>query len=241
MTSEKRTYWIPLESNPEMMTRILHGMGVDKSWVFGDCFGFDKDLLAMVPQPCQAVLLLYPSLQGDARQKQREEEEERLKAHPVKLHKDVFYMRQLVGNACGTVAIVHSILNGLSDDGLSLDKDSFLLKYLERVKDKSWEERGILLGEDQALEQISSQAARTGQTAAPDAEDKTSFHFICFSSVGGELYELDGVRLQPINHGACPKSELLSKAMSIIKKNWVDKNPNELRFSVITLGPKPQW
>lgn len=45
-------------------------------------------------------------------EKHRSEEDAKLQANPpVDLPADLFYMKQIIHNACGTIALVHSIAN----------------------------------------------------------------------------------------------------------------------------------
>ena len=68
--------WLPLESNPEVIASFAHTLGLPADVGFHDIFGFDPDLLAMVPQPVHAVLLLFPITDASerARAEMREEQ-----------------------------------------------------------------------------------------------------------------------------------------------------------------------
>jgi ubiquitin carboxyl-terminal hydrolase L3 len=64
--------WLPLESNPEVMSAFAHTLGLPSDVGFHDIFGFDPDLLAMVPTPCHAVLLLFPITDASEKAKDTE-------------------------------------------------------------------------------------------------------------------------------------------------------------------------
>ena len=41
--------WPPLEGNPEIFAQYMHKMGLPEEWSFGEIYGFDEELLMMVP------------------------------------------------------------------------------------------------------------------------------------------------------------------------------------------------
>ena len=61
------------------------------------------------------------------------------------------------------------------------------------------------------------QAAKEGDTAAPQAEDDVDLHFVCFVAVDGALYELDGRKTAPINHGPSSPATLLSDTARVVQ------------------------
>jgi ubiquitin carboxyl-terminal hydrolase L3 len=94
-------------------------------------------------------------------------------------------------------------------------------------------ERGRYLETCSALRDIHTTTAQMGQTEAPSADADVDLHFISFVKVDGQLYEMDGSKSRPINHGPC--TELLSDAAKVIQK-FIDRDPELLQFTVMALS-----
>lgn len=70
---------------------------------------------------------------------------------------------------------------------------------------------------------------------APSIDEKVDLHFIALVNVGGHLYELDGRKPFPINHGETSDDSFLEDAIEVCKK-FMERDPEELRFNAIALS-----
>ena len=99
--------WAALESNPAVMTEFCHKAGVPPGWQVVDVWGLDPDLLAFVPQPAVALILLFPTRNKDG-SRARELCPVPAEEQPGE---EVLFIRQASGagleNACGTIALLH--------------------------------------------------------------------------------------------------------------------------------------
>ncbi len=144
-------------------------------------------------------------------------------------------MKQYVGNACGTIAICHCLLNNPTAD---LTSDSWAKTFLDSTKDKTPHERGNIFHDNSNVETLHKEFEAQGQSAAPDAQQACDTHFIAFILDNGNMYELDGRKERPINHGAVKQEELLASATKAIQSEFMAKDPEEVRFTMLALTPK---
>uniref|UniRef100_A0A3P8S236 Ubiquitin carboxyl-terminal hydrolase n=1 Tax=Amphiprion percula TaxID=161767 RepID=A0A3P8S236_AMPPE len=206
--------WLPLESNPEVRI-FVSCLGMKSTWQFGDVYGLDPELLSMVPRPVCAVLLLFPVTEKYEAFKQ--EEEEKLKDKRQDVSPDVYFIKQTIGNACGTIGLIHAVAN--NQGHLEFEPDSPLKKFLEQTSKMTPEERATFLEKDEA----------------PSLDEKVNLHFIAFVNVGGHLYELDGRKPFPIVHGKTSEDTFLEDAVEVCKI-FMARDPQEVRFTIIALS-----
>lgn len=219
--------WLPLEANPDVMNQYLWGFGLPESEAeCHDVYGLDEELLQMVPQPVLAVLFLYPITAQSEQERMLQEQEKKESSSKV------YFMKQTVGNACGTVGLLHAVGNITSE--VKLLEGSFLDRFYKSTANMNPLERAVFLENDRELEAAHSVAANAGETEASENADA---HFICFSCVDGQLYELDGRKSGPISHGPSSPSTLLQDAAKVIL-GIIQKNPDSLNFNVIALSKK---
>lgn len=223
--------WLPLESNPEVMSKFLNCLGMKPTWQFGDVYGLDPELLSMVPRPVCAVLLLFPITEKYEAFKQ--EEEERLKTKKQDISSDVYFIKQTIGNACGTIGIIHSVANNMKH--LEFESDSPLKRFLEKTSKMNPEERATFLEKDESIRVTHESSAQEGQTEAPSADERVNLHFISFVNVGGQLYELDGRKPFPIVHGKTSEETFLEDAVDVCKE-FMARDPDEVCFTIIALS-----
>ncbi|RYY84696.1 hypothetical protein EON63_08695 [archaeon] len=87
--------------------------------------------------------------------------------------------------------------------------------YVLHAASKSPEEIAAYLEQDEALEETHSSAAQGGQSEQVEDVDDVTNHFVCFSQVHGSLYELDGRKSCPVNHGPSSPDTLLQDACKV--------------------------
>jgi len=109
LTGKSRKNWLPLESDPDLMNKYIWRLGVSRSFEFVEILGVDKDLLSMVPQPVFAVLMLFPV--SDASENHRRRQRDEI-ANSGQMYSDsVYWMKQFIGNACGTIGLIHAFFS----------------------------------------------------------------------------------------------------------------------------------
>jgi ubiquitin carboxyl-terminal hydrolase L3 len=219
----------PFPNEPPDITKYAIKLGLDPTTaVFSEVFSFEEELTAFVPHPVYSFIFLFPVGPSDG---------------PLELrHQDVvplptpvpWFAKQFVGDGCGTLAVIHSVLNNITS--IRVQPDSWFATFAARAASLSVDERSQLIYDEDFLYTTHDESAE--ESTVPVQEDQCDMHFVTFVEIGGNLWELDGRKPQPICHGAV--QDLLLGGMGVVKRDYLPHLEGEMRISMCALTVPPQ-
>jgi len=228
--------WFPLESNPPLLNSYISDLGFDTDqFQFVDVFSTESWALEMVPQPVAAVIMLYPISPPQEAHRATENTD----VIPKQQVSDkVWYIKQRIGNACGTIGILHALGNlSVKDAGDTLiKKGSWLDRFYSGCpRSLSPTEKASILESDKDIETMHDAATAddANQTGRGNLDDAVNTHFVALVNVDGELFELDGRKEAPIHHGST--TSFLKDACGVVDK-FMQRDPGEVRFTIVALA-----
>ncbi|QRG37989.1 hypothetical protein FDK38_002378 [Candidozyma auris] len=225
---------IPLESNPEIFNSLAHKIGLSPVLEFNDVFSItDPQLLAFLPQPVMALVMLFPLTES---YEQYRKQEDAKGGHDSS---KVIWFKQTIRNGCGLYALLHAMANLPRE---FIIEDSMVNKLLlsQLSSESSVEEKAKLVESLEQNIQLDDNYGNQGQTTAPDATESVEFHFITYvKGSDGHLYELDGRRTGPVDLGECDETHILSDPKLVEKIQFYMNNTDEAQrnhFALMALG-----
>jgi ubiquitin carboxyl-terminal hydrolase L3 len=231
-----------LENNPAVMTPLAHTLGLSPSLSFHDIYSLtDPDLLALIPRPAHALLVIIPLTPTwhAARETEDADKPEYVGKGP---DEPVLWFKQTIGNACGSIGLVHCVLNSAAAG--HVEPGSTLDRIRTDALPRGMRERARVLEDSDAFERAHAHAALLGDTVAPAqvGEDHTGQHFVAFVKArDGHLWELEGARKGPLDRGVLGEDEdVLSEralGMGLGRLMKIEsQSGGDLRFSAIALA-----
>lgn len=214
----------PLSNDPESLTDYTKTLGVEESsFVYAEVFSLDPDMLAILPPDPKALIFLFPVGEKDGPLEKRHQDDKPIEG------KTPFFIKQYVSNACGTIAVIHSIANNV--DSFKIKEGSWLDKYIKSMKDKTPKERGDELQKDDSIQEVHETAATEDDT--PMLEKFDNFHFIAFVPFEGKVWELDGRKPEPICHGEF--EDFFTKVRDVITTQFYPHLKDIMESSMVTI------
>lgn len=227
------------------MNALKAKLGLSDELEFYDVYSLDDpDLLAHIPRPAHALLVIIPMTKAwdDERKAEDTHKEDYTGCGP---EEPVIWFKQTIGNACGSIGLLHSVINGPASKFILPDSD--FDKIRRDAIPLNMVERAQMLYDSQPFEAAHASVAHMGDTAAPSLEDghHVGHHFVSFVKADdGHLWELEGSRKGPIDRGLLAEDEdvLSPKALELGLKRVIKlvqgAGIEDLRFSCTVLAPR---
>lgn len=115
------------------MSSLVHKLGLSKMLSFHDVFSIDDpDLLAFVPRPATALLLVFP-VSKSYETFRMEEDKEKTEYQGKGSEEPVIWYKQTIRNACGLIGILHAVSNGESKEFIGTNADLYISRKLTTV------------------------------------------------------------------------------------------------------------
>ena len=222
------------------MTTLARKLGLSPDLIFHDVYSLtDPDLLALIPRPVHALLVILPLT--PTWHASRIAEDAPKTAYAGKGPSEpIIWFKQTIGEACGSIGLIHSVMNGPAKAHIL--PNSVFTKLRSAAIPLGMAERAQLLYDSKELEEAHQSVAEMGDTKAPDAETGVwTGHFVSFVKEGGKLWELEGSRKGPLERGELGDDEdvlserALEMGLGRIIKMENESGGGELRFSCIAL------
>ncbi|KAG0211425.1 ubiquitin carboxyl-terminal hydrolase [Mortierella sp. GBA30] len=219
--------WCLIESDPGVFTGLIKGIGVSGIQV-EEIYSIDRETLEDL-KPVHGLIFLF-KWQG------RDPAAVSESQAPIEYDNDnVFFAQQVITNACATQAILSILMNSPT---VQLGEE--LTNFKSFVSDFPAELKGHAISNSDVIRAVHNSFARSdpfiNEMNDPNAKEKEDlFHFIAYTPVNGNLYELDGLQEGPRNHGPCPGDSWLDKVGPIIQARMAQYAGGEIRFNLMAV------
>jgi hypothetical protein len=237
--------WSELESDPGVFTLLLQRMGV--SGVQVDEI-YELEDAALPSQTVFGYIFLFRWTPAQGRAARRHAYSVNYVKSPETL-KHVYFAHQIRENSCATHALLSIMLNCVS----CVDVGDLILQLHKDTSSESSRARGLLIGRHPLLEKYHNSFANVNLAPPPDKEPEADigdleavtsshatadqFHYISFIPVGNSLFELDGLKSHPIDHGAWSETQTWKDKFRDVIRERVNAFDSEVRFNLMAVIP----
>ncbi|TGO07024.1 hypothetical protein BTUL_0345g00010 [Botrytis tulipae] len=107
----KKTFTV-LENNPEVMNALAKKLGLSSDLVFYDVYSLtDPGLWSMIPRPVHALLVILPLTPSWNTSRLAEDTPPSVYEGSGR-DEPVIWFKQTIGHACGSIGLLHCLING---------------------------------------------------------------------------------------------------------------------------------
>ena len=239
--------WLELDSDPGLFTLLLEDMGVLGTQV-EEIYDLQRQPLVDSGPSCLGAIFLFRWIE-DRRSRRKMVDEEDLYVRDEAEVNNMFFAQQIIPNSCATHALISILLNCPQ-----LELGSTLTNLRCHVAGMSPENKGLAIGNCPELAMAHNShavpRARRRQDRAkehvPGTRFTTSeaFHFVSYVPINGRLFELDGLKKFPVDHGPILGNDWTEKLREVITSRLGIATGGEpyhdIRFALMAVVPDPR-
>jgi ubiquitin carboxyl-terminal hydrolase L5 len=198
--------WCTIESDPGVFTELIHSIGCTDVQL--------EEVITLDTLPSKTLGLIFLF-------KFKKELYANDNRHGIssQANQTVYFARQTIQNACATQAIINILLNSNK-----IELGDTLKNFKEFTSTLPYDMRGDMIGQQELIRAKHNSFARNDPfVSADDNDDKDkekgdAFHFVAYTPVNGNVYELDGLRDGPILINTVTENQ-----------NWIDVAKEEIQ------------
>ena len=203
-----------LESDPGLFTLLLEDFGV-KSVQVEEIY----DLQKQMEGPVYGFIFLFRWIE-ERRARRKIVDTSEIYVKDEETVNNIFFAQQVVPNSCATHALMSVLLNCPD-----LHLGDTLSRLKAHTKGMCPENKGWAIGNtpelacahnSHAMSQAKRRLDRNCGVVSTGRFTGEAFHFVSFVPINGHLYELDGLKPFPMNHGPWENDEWTSKFRSVM-------------------------
>ncbi|XP_053377291.1 ubiquitin carboxyl-terminal hydrolase BAP1-like isoform X2 [Mercenaria mercenaria] len=194
--------WLELESDPGLFTLLLQDFGV-KGVQVEEIY----DLQKAFEGTTYGFIFLFRWIE-ERRSRRKTVTEDESFVTDDNIVNSIFFAQQMIPNSCATHALLSVLLNC---EKVNLGETLSELKSYS--KHMNPENKGYAIGNIPELARAHNSHARRENSHLPEKQQgmtirtMEAFHFVSYVPIHGHLFELDGLKPYPIDHGPWESNE----------------------------------
>ena len=215
--------WCTIESDPGVFHEMISRLGV-KDVEVKELWSLDTESMRAIDAYGYVFLFKW--------QKEATRENQALEPHAPP---NVWFSRQLINNACATIAMLNCLMNAPN-----VDLGTELTAFRDFTADMDEEMKGEVLSNSEPIRNVHNSFAKPEpMITEEDKDDRTgeAFHFITFIPSEGRAIELDGLKPSPIAHGPTSTDKLawIDTVQKVLSERISRYEASEVRFTLLAI------
>ncbi|KAM3878516.1 ubiquitin carboxyl-terminal hydrolase BAP1 [Diretmus argenteus] len=231
--------WLELESDPGLFTLLVEDFGI-KGVQVEEIY----DLQSKCQSPVYGFIFLFKWIEERRSRRKVSTLVDETSVIDEEIVNDMFFAHQLIPNSCATHALLSVLLNC---SGVELGTTLSRMKAF--TKGFSPESKGYAIGNAPELAKAHNSHARPEPRHLPEKQNGISavrtmeaFHFVSYVPIKDRLFELDGLKAYPIDHGPWgEEEEWTDKARRVIMERiglaTAGEPYHDIRFNLMAVVP----